>query len=275
MRKILTFLFSTIVLLTYGQADRAVKTPVKVYDTAHTVVFYDLQYLRDSTKTTAYLEGLTMLRISDSYLSFADYYAVYRDSLNDYAALSRKNDRAVDKVIGAIYKKERYKIPLLTNLQTQQTTFQMGVLTKLEYTVATPQIRWTLVEGDTVVANVACRKAVCRYAGRNYIAWYAESIQMPYGPYIFGGLPGLIMCIYDVKRNWIFTCNGIESASSLRSMYLYTEKNREKMERKKALDIYRNEQEHFWEVAYAKGIISYLRPGEKQSRPSNMLELEW
>lgn len=275
MRKILTFLFSTIVLLTYGQADRAVKKPVKVYDTAHTVVFYDLQYLRDSTKTTVYLEGLTMLRISDSYLSFADYYAVYSDSLNDYAALSRKNDRAVDKVIGAIYKKERYKIPLLTNLQTQQTTFQMGVWTKLEYTVATPQIRWTLVEGDTVVANVACRKAVCRYAGRNYIAWYAESIQMPYGPYIFGGLPGLIMCIYDVKRNWIFTCNGIEPASSLRSMYLYTEKNREKMERKKALSIYRNELENMFSVGIAKGRLFNVPPELVRKTSSNMLELEW
>lgn len=57
--------------------------------------------------------------------------------------------------------------------------------------------RWNLMQDTTIINSVFCRKAVCTWRGRNYIAWYAPSIPISNGPWKFGGLPGLIMEVYD------------------------------------------------------------------------------
>ena len=62
-----------------------------------------------------------------------------------------------------------------------------------------PDFQWKLEAGDTLILDKPCKKATCSYAGRNYVAWYTEEVNLPYGPYIFGGLPGLIIYLHDTK----------------------------------------------------------------------------
>jgi len=47
------------------------------------------------------------------------------------------------------------------------------------------------------IGDLQCKKATTTFRGRNYIAWYAPSIPLSYGPYKFHGLPGLIVSITD------------------------------------------------------------------------------
>lgn len=274
MRQIIFVLFSCLVLVGFAQVEQRTLAPITVYDTAHTMAYYDLDYRKDSTKNI-YRKGRTILQISENYLAFSDYYTLLIDSLNDYAVRHKELEQEISEQIGKAIKRIEYREPLLTNLLKGATTFQMGIWVKLEYTTPTPQIAWQLMSGDTLVNGVACKKAMGRYSGRTYVAWYAESIQLPYGPYIFGGLPGLIMCIYDTKRNWIFTNSGVGPATSLATMYLYADKNREKMDRKKALDSYRNERENPVRVATGRGLLFGATPEMMKSVPSNLLEQEW
>ena len=59
-----------------------------------------------------------------------------------------------------------------------------------------------------------------RFRGRDYVAWYTEEIPLPpMGPYKFGGLPGLITCIYDTQREHIYTLVGFEKAPALDYIY--------------------------------------------------------
>lgn len=39
-------------------------------------------------------------------------------------------------------------------------------------------------------------------------AWFTTEIPLPYGPYKFHGLPGLILEVYDTKNNFIFSFVG-------------------------------------------------------------------
>lgn len=124
------------------------------------------------------------------------------------------------------------------------------------------------------------QKATCRYAGRNFIAWYAESMPLPYGPFVFSGLPGIIMKLYDDKLNWIFTNNGISKAAPTDIMYLYKDKKYKKTTREKALSAYRNENENFVSIAIESGVMTVVKKGPDfdkmmAPRPTNMLELEW
>ena len=75
-----------------------------------------------------------------------------------------------------------------------------------------------------------------------------RSIPLPYGPYLFGGLPGLIMEIHDTKHNWIFTNNGFGKMPKYSSMYLYKKQYIQDLivtTREKALTGYRNDIEDY------------------------------
>lgn len=62
------------------------------------------------------------------------------------------------------------------------------------YSYQEPVIKdWKLSEETQTVNTLHCKKATLQYKGRNWTAWYAPEIPLPYGPYKFTGLPGLII----------------------------------------------------------------------------------
>lgn len=294
MRYIITFIFAFCCLSVFSQSNGAYMTSPdggmeayktmkkKAYDTAKIDVFYKLRYLRDSTKTDKYTEGMTLLMVSDKYLRFGDYNRLVADSLNNWLAQSKENAHNAetqDAHMVAI-SKSVFDFSLVTDLAATKTTIQCRKLRAYEYTYPTPVIKWQLEKGDTLIGDVPCKKARCTFSGRNYIAWYAESISMPYGPYVFGGLPGLILELHDENMNWIFTYCGMEEAKSYKEMYLYADKKYIKTNREKALTAYRNEDEDFVNMAVEMGILGEVtRPDgttyklSAPRHPSNMLEL--
>lgn len=226
--------------------------------------------------------------ISDKYLLFGDYNRLVFDSINDYMAESKRNARnrqayvQWQEAIG----KWTYFFVTLTDLAKQQTTVQTyDVLRSYEYTYATPKMSWNLEAGDTLIQGRKCQKATCTFSGRNYVAWYTESIPLPYGPYLFAGLPGLIMEIYDTGRNWIFTNNGFGTMPNHASMYIYKKEYIQDLivtSREKALTGYRNDIEDFDNLSIELFKVKVERNGKmvppeanNPKRPSNMLELVW
>ena len=294
MRYIITLIFALSCINVFPQSNGAyISSPdggmavyktkkKKVYDTAKIDVFYRLQFLRDSTRTNQYTEGTTLLMVSDKCLRFGDYNRIIADSLNNWLAQSKEHTRnaeAVEALMSAV-SKSVFDFSSVTDLATNSTTIQCSELKAYEYTYPTPIIDWHLENGDTLINNVPCKKAKCTFSGRNFIAWYAENISMPYGPYVFGGLPGLILELYDEKKNWIFIYSGMEEAKSYKEMYLYDDKKYIKTNREKALMAYRNESENFVNMAVEMGILSdVIRPDGTTIKltvprhPSNMLEL--
>ena len=110
-------------------------------------------------------------------------------------------------------------------------------------------------------------------------------IALPYGPYLFTGLPGLIMEIHDEGRNWIFTNNGVGTMPQYSDMYLYKKRYIKDLivtTRENALTGYRNDIEDFdnlsieiFKVRVEKNGQMVTPEANKPKRPSNMLELQW
>ena len=68
---------------------------------------------------------------------------------------------------------------------------------------------WEFVEGDTIILEHPCQKAICQYHGRTWTAFYATDIPISDGPWKLCGLPGLILRAYDHSNSFIFNCVGI------------------------------------------------------------------
>lgn len=50
------------------------------------------------------------------------------------------------------------------------------------YTESMDSIRWELMPGDSTIMEYPCYKARMQYAGRNWTAWYTETIPVASGP---------------------------------------------------------------------------------------------
>lgn len=59
---------------------------------------------------------------------------------------------------------------------------------------------WIISGEVKKIDSFACVKATTTWRGRNYTAWFTESIPVSNGPWKFGGLPGLIVEIYDTDK---------------------------------------------------------------------------
>lgn len=68
---------------------------------------------------------------------------------------------------------------------------------------------WKLTSETRSIENFKCQKAEVQYGGRLWIAWFTEEINIPDGPYIFKGLPGLIIQISDKEENYMFKLSKI------------------------------------------------------------------
>ncbi|MDR6371825.1 GLPGLI family protein [Chryseobacterium bernardetii] len=67
-----------------------------------------------------------------------------------------------------------------------------------------PRQQWTITDSIKISDHLSLQKGTTKFGGRNWIAWFTKDIPMPYGPYKFNGLPGLIMELYDTKKNYYF-----------------------------------------------------------------------
>lgn len=75
-------------------------------------------------------------------------------------------------------------------------------------------LNWKLTSETKTIENIKCQKAVVEYAGRQWIAWFTDEINVSDGPYIFKGLPGLIIQISDKDENYIFKLSKIRKKTN-------------------------------------------------------------
>lgn len=66
-------------------------------------------------------------------------------------------------------------------------------------------LQWTLIDEKKKIGHYYVQKASTEYGGRKWLAWFTTEIPLPFGPYIFYGLPGMIMEIYDTKNDYHFS----------------------------------------------------------------------
>jgi GLPGLI family protein len=87
-------------------------------------------------------------------------------------------------------------------------------LSNYEYSETIEIPKWTTSYNETKkIIGYTCKKATCKFRGRDYEAWYATDIPLNTGPWKFNGLPGLILKISDSQKQFDFTCDSIEKIS--------------------------------------------------------------
>lgn len=87
-----------------------------------------------------------------------------------------------------------------------------------KYEEALPEIDWVIMDSVRTIGDYVAQQAVCTYKGRDYVAWFTSEIPLPYGPWEFCGLPGLILSIGDSEGHYTFEFDRISTPSA--SVYM-------------------------------------------------------
>lgn len=103
------------------------------------------------------------------------------------------------------------------------------------YTEPIEEQAW-IICGDSVktVLGYDCVMAECDYHGRHWKAWFAPEIPMPFGPWKFRGLPGLVLKA-EAEGGFGFEASGIENTDRTITP-MYFRDDYPKVDRKKALN---------------------------------------
>lgn len=95
------------------------------------------------------------------------------------------------------------------------------------YSSEMPNLKWVFSDdAEENMYGYVCKKAITKFGGREYIAWYTPDIPLPYGPYKFAGLPGLILKIEDVDKMFIWELSSFTASKS--DIYRYRYKKEQK-----------------------------------------------
>ena len=142
--------------------------------------------------------------------------------------------------------------------------------TQYRYTEPWPLMQWTLESEKQTICGYQCQRATCHWRGRDYEAWFTSAIPLKSGPWKFGGLPGLIMKIYDTKHLHTWEAVSVENGSF--PIYQLEERFFKDSNHKKVLKMQRDWNVKFHELADAMIVGTETRVTTHY--PFDQLELE-
>lgn len=76
------------------------------------------------------------------------------------------------------------------------------------------QLDWKIEKEVAKKYGYNCQKATLSYKGRNWEAWFTQDIPLQEGPYVFKGLPGLIVEMEDKSHSYKFSFSGLKKKIS-------------------------------------------------------------
>lgn len=76
-----------------------------------------------------------------------------------------------------------------------------------------PIIDWNITKDTLNFSGINCQKAIAKFEGKTWVAWFAQQLPFQAGPWQLNGLPGLIIEAYDEQKSTYFKFAGIENTN--------------------------------------------------------------
>jgi GLPGLI family protein len=160
------------------------------FTTAKNLLFYERQF------NYGWNAGATNVISSTCYLFYNDTSAYYIQIPDKNRKTSFDNGGQINTVLLADTLNRLYiNLTKSISYSVNNNKLHKGIYGDSIYNMT-----WTLTNETKIIDSIICEKATGYFRGRKYIAWYASKIAIPFGPYKFGGLPGLIVELYDEDK---------------------------------------------------------------------------
>ncbi len=78
------------------------------------------------------------------------------------------------------------------------------------HTATADQLEWHISNEAAEMNGYSCQKATTSYGGRNFTAWFTTEVAVKDGPYVFAGLPGLVVQVADEAEEHVWNLNSLQ-----------------------------------------------------------------
>jgi len=205
----------------------------EVFEKSNFNIYYQFKFLKDIKLSQNPREGLCVLQIGENYSKFSDVKILKIDSL--FEKFSHFDNNGAKEMNQLLIHKPLWEMESLKSSADKKIIYQKKYKTKYQYEEQQPEFTWQLHNDSKKILNYNCKRATVKYRGREYIAWYASEIPVNNGPYVFEGLPGLILEIEDSNNKYHFTAVGIDKKPM--DIYLRNDKEILKISREKFREV--------------------------------------
>ena len=188
-----------------------------VIDSAYMKCTYKLTYVKDTLKQSEKSTDMQILLVGKT---VSKYYSQYK---LDYHYFVKKMIED-NKDYPGITEKGAWSYELFKNYPAGKVTvtdIESMLYSNFMYDEDMPVLNWKMENEQQTVLGYPCQKATTHFRGRDYTAWFAMSIPVMNGPWKFGGLPGLIMKLYDSKEQFLYECTGLENLKQKEPIKFY------------------------------------------------------
>ena len=199
-------------------------------------VKYELKFMPDTLKRDQYKTQTMLLRMSKQGVSTYMEYGKFRsDSVIDANTHNGKVKLSIQNKAISYSTKARDNLTIAKSWPEKNKILVrelIGVDGTFTYTEDKPDFGWQIDFSQTKeVAGYHCHSAKGSYAGRDYQAWFTTDIPISNGPWLFCGLPGLILEVSSLDEEFFYTCMSIQEGTgmvTLRSLELAFKTTRER-----------------------------------------------
>ncbi|SHE79285.1 GLPGLI family protein [Chryseobacterium sp. OV279] len=244
---------------------------VKVIDKSLQNIYYKLKFVRDTKNSGKKLEAVCILQLGEHSSKFSDFNSLRKDSLMEkFSHLDHLGSKELNQTLNL---SEKWKNVVVKSFSEGKIIVQDVAKNTYQYEERQPVLNWALETETKNILGYSCNKAIAKYRGRKYTAWYSKDIPIHNGPYVFQGLPGLILEIEDSKSNFHFMAVGIDKKAA--DIYLRSEKRILVITREQFRKIAQNYHDNpgfFLGKSYDINGNAIIDGGKK--RPYNPIEME-
>jgi GLPGLI family protein len=246
-------------------------------DSAYIKCVYELTYLRDSSKTNSQLTDIQTLFVGKTVSKY------YSQKKLDHNVSVREHNRRLEAYPS--FPDGVWSFELFKNYpQGKVTVSDIGSILNgnFVYEESLPVFDWTIEPETQTIQSYNCQKATMSFRGRSFIAWFTTDIPISNGPWQFGGLPGLILKLYDTKKNFVFECIGIENLDKKKELIKYYQVEYTKLSRNEYRKLDKSYHDDYIRYENLNGVMVILVDPKTQQEskpkslklPYNPIELE-
>lgn len=226
------------------------------------LVKYNFRYSPDSLNQSYKLTEEMVLRTNDKGFVFMTNNAFSSDTIkDDITTLITEGKLSARDLILKNNEINKFRIYFEKDSARYYFKTQVNGLS-FNFKDEVPEIKWELINETKKINEFDVKKATTNLFGRNWIAWYAEDIKVPYGPYKFNGLPGLILELNDDKNYFHYEAISVVKDTTTYPIYeKYNEINSKRIEFETAIKAYKE-----------NPVKINMRTGDDTKRDTELLE---
>jgi len=162
----------------------------------------------------------TILQTNNSVSKFWDWHSFKKDSII-YSSADGLSKDSINKLTGQYFYRVRelFTPVIFKNYPNHKITVTDETeMQDYVYTENKPEQKWELNDDTLTVCSYLCNKAITKFGGKVWTAWYCSEIPISDGPWKLSGLPGLILKAEDTTKTHTFEAISIRKSD--RPIYL-------------------------------------------------------